>query len=42
MRQNAVKAKVLRGEPAIGAAIGLPSPELVEICGLLGFEWDLY
>jgi 4-hydroxy-2-oxoheptanedioate aldolase len=39
MRQNAVKAKVLQGEPAIGAAIGLPSPELVEICGLLGFEW---
>jgi 4-hydroxy-2-oxoheptanedioate aldolase len=34
-----MKEKVLRGEPAIGAAIGLPSPELVEFCGLMGFEW---
>ena len=39
MQQNTVKKKVLSGEPSIGAAIGFPSPELVEICGLLGFEW---
>ncbi len=39
MQHNVVKEKVLRGEPAIGAALGFPSPELVEICGLLGFEW---
>ena len=39
MRHNAVKEKVLRGEPAIGAAIAFPSPELVEFCGLIGFEW---
>ena len=39
MRHNAVKAKVLRGEPAIGAELRIPSPELVEFYGLLGFEW---
>jgi 4-hydroxy-2-oxoheptanedioate aldolase len=39
MRHNAVKEKVLRGEPSIGAAIPFPSPELVEFCGLMGFEW---
>ena len=39
MRHNSVKEKVLRGEPAIGASLGLPSPGLVEFCGLLGFEW---
>lgn len=39
MRHNAVKEKVLGGEPAIGAYIAFPSPELVEFCGFLGFEW---
>ena len=39
MRHNVVKEKVLRGEPAIGAAVSFPSPELVELYGLLGFEW---
>ena len=39
MRHNAVKEKVLRGEPSIGAAISFPSPELVELYGLIGFEW---
>ncbi len=39
MRFNAVKDKVLRGEASIGAAIPIPSPELVEFYGLLGFEW---
>jgi 4-hydroxy-2-oxoheptanedioate aldolase len=39
MKHNYVKEKVLRGEPAIGAQIGFPSPELVEFCGLMGFEW---
>ncbi len=39
MRHNHVKEKVLRGEPAIGAALGFPSPELVDLCGWLGFEW---
>lgn len=39
MRKNSVKEKVLRGEPAIGASIGFPSPELVEFCAVIGFEW---
>jgi 4-hydroxy-2-oxoheptanedioate aldolase len=39
MRHNIVKEKVLRGEPSIGAALGFPSPELVEFCGWMGFEW---
>ena len=39
MQFNHVKAKMLRGEPSIGAAICFPSPELIEFCGWLGFEW---
>ena len=39
MRHNAMKEKVLMGKPAIGAMIGFPSPELVEFCGLMGYEW---
>ncbi len=39
MRPNTVKAQALRGEPAIGAVIPFPSPELVEFCGHLGFEY---
>ena len=39
MQHNAVREKVLRGEPAIGASLGLPSPELVEFCGWLGFDY---
>ena len=41
MRHNVVKEKVLKGEPAIGAAMNLPSPELMEICGIVGFEWSM-
>lgn len=39
MQRNLVKEKVLRGEPAIGVVLGLPSPELVEFYGWLGFEY---
>ena len=39
MRHNSVKEKVFRGEASIGAMIQFPSPELVELYGLLGFEW---
>lgn len=39
MQPNTVKERVLRGELAIGAQINIPSPELVEFCGLLGFEF---
>lgn len=39
MRPNTVKEKVFRGEPSIGAMLQFPSPELVELYALLGFEW---
>ncbi len=39
MRRNIVKEKVSRGEPAIGAMLQFPSPELVELYALMGFEW---
>jgi 4-hydroxy-2-oxoheptanedioate aldolase len=39
MRANAVKTKVLAGQPAYGFYTSIPSPELMEFCGHLGFEW---
>jgi 4-hydroxy-2-oxoheptanedioate aldolase len=39
MQRNIMKEKVLRGEPCIGASIGMPSPEIVEFCGWLGFDY---
>lgn len=39
MRANVIKEKALRGELSIGAVIGFPSPELVEFCGHVGFEY---
>lgn len=39
MRHNTIKAKALRGEPAIGVVIPFASPELVEFCGHVGFEY---
>lgn len=39
MMHNRVKEKVMSGLPAIGVQMSFPSPELVEFCGLLGFEF---
>jgi 4-hydroxy-2-oxoheptanedioate aldolase len=39
LRFNTLKEKILRGEPSFGFQICIPSPELVEICALQGFEW---
>jgi 4-hydroxy-2-oxoheptanedioate aldolase len=39
LQHNLLKEKVIRGEPAFGAQIQIPSPELVEIIALQGFEW---
>ena len=39
MKHNPVKEQALRRQPAIGAVIPFPSPELVEFCGHLGFEY---
>jgi len=41
MKQNKMKAKLLNGEPAFGVSIMIPSPQIVEIAGKLGFDWVL-
>ena len=39
MRRNTLRDRIERRKPAIGASIALPSPDLVDFCGFLGFEW---
>lgn len=39
--KNRMKAKIKAGEPVFGISIMFPSPHLVEIIGLLGFDWVL-
>jgi len=39
MRQNTLKARLREGKTAFGVMLNLPSPELVELVGLLGFDW---
>jgi 4-hydroxy-2-oxoheptanedioate aldolase len=39
--KNKMKAKIKAGEPVFGISIMFPSPHLVEIIGLLGFDWVL-
>jgi 4-hydroxy-2-oxoheptanedioate aldolase len=41
MRPNAMKAKFAAGEPALGLSVMIPSPQLVEMAGGLGFDWVL-
>ena len=41
MTPNRMKDKILRGEPALGASIMFPSPQLVEMLGYAGFDWVL-
>ena len=41
MKQNKMKAKLLRGEPAFGVSIMIPCPQIVEMVGKLGFDWVL-
>ena len=41
MRQNEMKAKFARGEPAFGCSVMMPSPQMVEMIGYLGFDWVL-
>jgi len=36
-----MKAKLLAGEPAFGVSIMIPSPQVVEMAGRLGFDWVL-
>lgn len=39
--KNRLKAKLGRGEPAAGVSVMIPSPQVVEMIGLLGFDWVL-
>jgi 4-hydroxy-2-oxoheptanedioate aldolase len=41
MKPNRMKQKLLRGEPARGCSIMFPSPQIVEMLGLAGFDWVL-
>jgi 4-hydroxy-2-oxoheptanedioate aldolase len=39
MRTNKTKAKINANQCAIGAGIAFPSPDLVELCGVVGFDF---
>jgi len=39
MQTNTLKQKIQAGEPAFGVSVMLPSPQIVEMIGLLGFDW---
>ncbi len=41
MMRNAMKEKIARGEPALGASVMFPSPQLVEMLAYAGFDWVL-
>ena len=39
MRRNKTKAKLAANQCAIGAGIAFPSPDLVELCAVVGFDF---
>jgi 2-keto-3-deoxy-L-rhamnonate aldolase RhmA len=41
MRPNKMKAKLAAGEPALGLSVMIPSAQVVEMAGALGFDWVL-
>ena len=41
MKPNRMKARIKAGVPAFGVSIMIPSPQLVEIVGRLGYDWVL-
>lgn len=41
MRPNAMKAKLAAGQPAFGLSVMIPSAQMVEMAGGLGFDWVL-
>jgi len=41
MRTNPMKARLAAGEPVLGCSVMIPSPQVVEMLGLLGFDWVL-
>src|ERR671929_1671994 len=41
MRANVMKAKLAAGQPALGLSVMIPSAQIVEMAGGLGFDWVL-
>jgi len=41
MRTNRMKAKLARGEPALGCSLMFPCAQVVEMLGYAGFDWVL-
>src|SRR5829696_10155173 len=41
MRTNKMKAKLAAGQPALGLSVMIPSAQIVEMAGGLGFDWVL-
>ena len=41
MKPNRMKEKVARGEAALGCSVMFPSPQIVEMLGIAGFDWVL-
>jgi 4-hydroxy-2-oxoheptanedioate aldolase len=41
MRSNAMKSKLAAGKPVLGLSVMIPSPQVVEMAGGLGFDWVL-
>ena len=41
MKPNRMKAKIARGEPALGCSLMFPSAQVVEMLGYAGFDWVL-
>jgi 4-hydroxy-2-oxoheptanedioate aldolase len=39
--ENKMKAKLEAGQPAFGVSVMIPSPQIVEMVGRLGFDWVL-
>jgi 2-keto-3-deoxy-L-rhamnonate aldolase RhmA len=41
MNKNKMKEKLHSGQPALGVSVMIPSPQIVEMIGRLGFDWVL-
>ena len=39
MRTNKTKAKIAANQSVVGAGIAFPSPDLVELCAVVGFDF---
>ena len=41
MKPNRMKEKIARGGAALGCSVMIPSPQIVEMLGIAGFDWVL-